>query len=167
MTEVEKIVSQLQLSPHPEGGFFKEIYRSDLILNKSELSAEYRSDRNFSTSIYFLLTSSSFSAFHKIHQDEIWHFYKGDPIHLYLISPEGEHSLIEIGINLEAGQHPQFVVPGGYWFAAETIGTNGYSLVGCTVAPGFNFDDFTLPSRRELISKFPMLENMIIKFTRE
>jgi len=165
MNDISKIIERLDLQPHPEGGFFKETYRSKGVINTDSLDLEYKSSRNYSTCIYFLLTSDNFSAFHKIKQDEIWHFYDGATIELHTISPEGNHEKHLIGKNFENGETPQLVVPGGYWFAAKVLGENSYSLVGCTVAPGFSFEDFDLAKREALISNFPQHKSVITKFT--
>ncbi len=165
MTEVEKIIKSLQLQPHPEGGFFKETYRSQGTINVDSLGEGFSEKRNYSTCIYFLLTSDSFSAFHRIKQDEIWHFYKGSPIRLHMISETGNYSHINIGNDLDSNQKLQFVVPAKYWFAAEVIGSNTYSLLGCTVSPGFDFDDFELSSRADLISRFPQHIQLIKHLT--
>ena len=159
----EEIIEKLQLQPHPEGGYFRETYRSQGEIES--LPDSYNGKRNYSTCIYFLLTSEKFSAFHRIKQDEIWHFYDGSPIKLYTISPEGELSEHIIGNNLTKAEIPQLIVPGGYWFAAEVMNENSYSLVGCTVAPGFSFEDFELAKRETLISKFPKHQQIITKFT--
>lgn len=166
MDRIERIIAKLNLKPHPEGGYFRETYRDSLKIDKANLGPEYSGNRNCSTCIYFLLTSNAFSAFHKIRQDEIWHFYQGSPIRLHLISPQGEYSNILIGSDLDQGQIPQFVVPKEYWFSGSTINDNDYSLVGCTVSPGFDFDDFELGQRIELISSFPQHREIIEKFTR-
>lgn len=167
MNTKHQIIHSLDLKPHPEGGYFKEVYRSQMILEKKSLPEEYSGGRNCSTSIYFLLTSDTFSAFHKIHQDEIWHFYKGAPIQIHMISPGGEYSDVIIGNDFNTNQTPQFVVPGNFWFAASTIENDNhdYGLVGCTVAPGFDFEDFILPNRKDLISKFPQHKSIITSFT--
>lgn len=167
MNSVSDIIKRLQLQPHPEGGYFKETYRSQGIIPNDSLDQAYSGDRNFSTAIYFLLTSDSFSAFHKINQDEIWHFYDGSPIRLYMISPEGELSSQLIGSNLEQGELPQFVVPGGYWFSAEVVNSKSYSLVGCTVSPGFSFEDFVMLPCEDLVKMFPEHREMIIKMTHQ
>jgi uncharacterized protein len=164
MNKIEKIISDLNLLPHPEGGFFRETYRSEGLVDIQSLGSEYKSKRSFSTCIYFMLTSDTFSAFHRIKQDEIWHFYDGSVLCLYLISPVGEYSTVLIGRDFENGEIPQFVVPGGYWFGATV--TDDYSLVGCTVSPGFEFVDFDLAARDELVSCFPNLKDIITKLTR-
>ena len=165
MDNIETIIKSLDLKPHPEGGYFKETYRSIGEINKDSLNATYNGPRHYSTCIYFLLTSDTFSAFHRIKQDEIWHFYDGATIKLHTISPEGKHSEYKIGRNFSAGEVPQLVVEGGYWFAAEVLGEDTYALVGCTVSPGFDFSDFELPNRKELISKFPQHQDIVTKLT--
>ena len=167
MSEVKALIERFNLEPHPEGGYFKETYRSNGHIESSSLPNEYSGERNYSTCIYFLLTSDTFSAFHRIKQDEIWHFYQGGPILLHLISVEGEYTKITIGSDFESGQVPQFVVPGGFWFAAEVIESDSFSFVGCTVSPGFDFQDFELPSRKKLLQKFPQHKNIIERLTRE
>ncbi len=161
----ESIIKKLELEPHPEGGYFKETYRSEGKILESQLPDVFEGDRNYSTCIYFLLTSETFSAFHKINQEEIWHFYKGETIQLWMISEEGKLSEVRIGNAIENGEVPQFVVPKNYWFAAKVIQLKSYALVGCTVAPGFDFKDFTLPTREELINKFPQHQDLITKLT--
>lgn len=167
MKNIEHIIQNLQLQPHPEGGYFKETYRSHGTINEENLGSNFSGMRNYATAIYFLLTSDSFSAFHRIKQDEIWHFYKGSPIKLHIISEEGQHTTVIIGNDLEKGECPQYVVKAGDWFAAEVIKENAYSLVGCTVSPGFDFRDFDLPKRQMLTSKFPHLKKIIAKLTHE
>ncbi|WP_431128506.1 cupin domain-containing protein [Flagellimonas flava] len=166
MKQVEQLIKKFDLIPHPEGGYFKETYRSQGVVLPESLPKEYKGSRNYATSIYFLLTSDTFSAFHKIKQDEIWHFYSGSPLMLYVISEEGELSEHCIGNDFGKGQIPQFVVPGNHWFAAKTINPDDYSFVGCTVSPGFDFEDFVLPERKELLDKFPQHTNIIKKLTR-
>ena len=165
MNQKEKIIKELGLKPHPEGGYFKETYRSEGTINKDSLDEAYNDKRNYSTCIYFLLTSDTFSAFHKIKQDEIWHFYDGSPIYLHIISETGEYSKHVIGRNFSKGEVPQLVVPGNAWFAATVANENDYSLVGCTVSPGFDFNDFVLPTRASLISQFPQHTAIISKLT--
>ncbi|MFA4852120.1 MAG: cupin domain-containing protein [Bacteroidales bacterium] len=166
MERLDKIILNLKLKPHPEGGFFRETYRSVGDIKQDSLGSKYKGKRNYSTCIYFLLTSEVFSAFHRIRQDEIWHFYDGSPISLHIITPGGEYSNTVIGRDIDQGQIPQFIVPGGSWFAATVINKNDYSLVGCTVSPGFDFLDFKLPVRNDLIIKFPQHKKIITKLTK-
>ena len=166
MNALNEIFDELDLAPHPEGGFFRETYRSAGEINSDSLEPEYSGNRAYSTCIYFLLTSAEFSAFHRILQDEIWHFYDGSPIRLHMISESGEYTQHIIGRNFSHGEKPQLIVPGGSWFASEVMDKDSYSLVGCTVAPGFNFDDFELVSRSKLTGLFPEHEQIIASFTR-
>lgn len=167
MTEkAKKIVTYLKLSPHPEGGFFRETYRSKGVMDLESPDSGLSAKRNFSTCIYFLLTSETFSAFHRICHDEIWHFYDGSPVRIYMLSATGEYSDIEMGRNIEKGEVPQFVIPGGTLFAAEVLSENDFTLVGCTVSPGFDYRDFELPDRNRLISEYPQHKGIITRMTR-
>ncbi|WP_422104089.1 cupin domain-containing protein [Winogradskyella sp.] len=165
MNSIKTIIEQLDLQPHPEGGYFKETYRSAGVIKPDSLNASYNGERSYSTCIYFLLTSESFSALHRIKQDEIWHFYAGSPIRLHMISESGEHTEHSIGNDFSKGHVPQFVVPGGNWFAAEVIEKEAYALVGCTVSPGFSFEDFELKPRKDLTELFPHLESIVARLT--
>ena len=166
MKREELIIKELNLTPHPEGGYYQETYRSSEIIPNEQLSNVYIGDRNVSTAIYFLLKSDSFSAFHKINQDEIWHFYEGAAVKIHQIAPDGAYTSIIVGNDLAKGETFQHVVPAGYWFAATVEKENSYSLVGCTVAPGFDFKDFVLAKRNELIELFPQHRNSITELTR-
>jgi len=165
MNKVEDIIQKLDLKAHPEGGYFTETYRSTGKINKEHLNPGFNGKRNYSTCIYFLLTSDNFSAFHRIKQDEIWHFYDGSPIKLHTISNTGAHEEHPIGNDLAKEEFPQHIVEGGYWFAAEVTEPASYSLVGCTVSPGFSFEDFELAEKNSLISKFPQHKELIKQFT--
>lgn len=166
MNKQEKIIKKLELKPHPEGGFFRESYRSSGSINPESLDSSYHGSRNYCTCIYFMLTSENFSAFHRIKQEEIWHFYDGSPIRLHIISAEGKYESYLIGRNILEGEVPQLVVKGGDWFAAEVTEKNSFALVGCTVSPGFDFKDFELADKTSLVSKFPKHREIIQKFTR-
>lgn len=166
MNRLSQIIRTLDLQPHPEGGFFRETYRSAGLIRRDSLDSGYPGARNYSTCIYFLLTSEVFSAFHRIRQDEIWHFYDGSPIELHVISDDGRYTKTLIGRDLDQGQVPQWVVPGGAWFAATVVQQDAYALLGCTVAPGFDFLDFELPTREELTGKFPHHGGLIARLTR-
>lgn len=162
MKEVDFLVEKLNLIPHPEGGYFFETYRSETIVS---LEQPYAGDRNSSTCIYFLLTSGNPSKFHKIHQDEIWHFYQGSTIHLHIISKDGQYELVKIGTNWEQDETPQYVVKGGNWFASEIIQEDQYALAGCTVSPGFDFKDFEMAERNALLRICPSEEKIISRLT--
>lgn len=163
--KLDEIIQKLELKPHPEGGYFRETYRCKGEIPKDCLGSEFSDKRNFSTCIYFLLTSDSFSAFHRIKQDEIWHFYYGSPICLHIINKEGVYSKVIIGNDFLEGQIPQFIVPAGDWFAATVLNSESFSLMGCTVSPGFDFDDFELPLRSELVTLFPEHKEIITELT--
>ncbi len=163
MPTIDELVTQIGLLPHPEGGYYCETYRSTGGYHAGGSENDYRA---YSTAIYFLLTRGNFSALHRIKSDEVWHFYFGDPVHIHAISPQGAYSLAVLGNELSRGEWPQHVVPAGHWFGSETAGEMGYSLVGCTVAPGFDFADFELAEREALIAAFPAHREIIIKFTR-
>lgn len=165
MTRVQEIIKVLDLKKHPEGGYYKETYRSKGFINSDSLDENYSGNRNYSTCIYFLLTSEQFSAFHKINQDEIWHFHKGSTIELHTISDNGIHQKHFIGNDILNNEEPQLIVPGNYWFAAKIVKSNSYALVSCTVAPGFDFSDFILPTRSELLAQFPEHKELITQFT--
>jgi len=164
---IKQWVDKLQLLPHPEGGFYKENYRSNETLEHSCISERFTGSRSMSTAIYFLITAGNFSAFHRIKSDECWHFYTGDPLWVHLINDTtGEYSIIELGSDLSGTGVFQAVVPAGYWFASETKEGGAFSLVGCTVAPGFDFADFELANRAQLIAQFPAHTTLIQRLTR-
>ena len=163
MNKVEQLISTLRLLPHPEGGFFKETYRSN---EEITIGEPYSVKRSISTCIYFLLTSDAFSAFHRIQQDEIWHYYDGSPLLLHIISPKGEYSCVKIGRNITDGEIPQFIVSGGCWFAANVVNDEDFTLLGCTVSPGFDFSDFELAYRLSLIQQFSEHVAIVTKLTR-
>ena len=158
----EYFINKLNLQTHPEGGYFAETYRASDTVPANALPAQFGGARNLSTAIYFLLEGSQFSAFHRIKSDELWHFYAGIPLNVFIIHPGGELEIMKIGNNLEEGCHFQGLVKAGCWFASQPINTEGFSLVGCTVSPGFDFADFELagielgeqhPQHRDLIHK--------------
>lgn len=167
MQTSKELIKQLDLQTHPEGGYFKEVYRSSDKIIKEGLPERYDSNRDAATSIYYLLEEEQFSAFHKLNSDETWHFYAGSSIILHLISPEGEYSKIILGSSPGAGTLFQFTITHGTWFAAEVADKSSFSLVGCTVSPGFDFADFEMGKREELISKFPSQSELIERLTQK
>jgi uncharacterized protein len=164
MTEADIIIKALGLLPHPEGGYYKEIYRSEEIINVSALPERYPESRNFSTSIYYMLLGKKISHFHQLKSDEIWHFYSGSPVIIHCLNHDG-YSKNVVGNNILKGELPQFIIKKGTWFAAEVADKNNFSLIGCTVAPGFDFKDFLLASRNELTKEYPLYNELITKFT--
>jgi predicted cupin superfamily sugar epimerase len=149
------LIEQLNLVQHPEGGWYRETYRSNEMIPAQCLPERFDEDRSFCTAIYFLLGKNEISALHRIKSDEIWHYHAGTALTVHLFLEQGEHRAIKIGQDLVAGETYQFVVPAGCWFGAEVTGEGDYSLVGCSVAPGFDFADFEMGSRDSLLKQFP------------
>jgi hypothetical protein len=158
-------IDQLQLLKHPEGGWYKETYRATGEIPDSAL-AEYDGPRNFSTGIYFLLTKDNFSAFHRIKSDEMWHFYAGDGLIVHEIQTDGAYIEHHLGLRLEDVEEPQLVVKANSWFASEVKGDGNWCLVGCTVAPGFDFRDFELVNFSTLSMAYPEHTALIRRLTR-
>ena len=169
MTEEKKDafywIKNLDLSPHPEGGFYKEAYRSSESIPHGALPTRFSGARSFSTSIYYLLQKGDFSAFHRICSDEGWHFYGGSPLHLHIIY-NGRYRRVVIGAEVSDGHYLQYTVPAGAWFASEPSEGGEYSLVGCTVSPGFDFADFEMAGREVLTQEFPEQASLIERLTR-
>ena len=159
------IIEKYRLQPHPEGGFYSRTYQSTGLIPKISLPVEFTGDRFFSTAIMYLLKENDFSALHRLRQDEIWHFYLGGAMRLVMISPDGKFSEIIMGQNMAAGDIVQALVPAGCWFGAKPTEGAVFSFVGCTLSPGFDFADFELAKRAEILAQFPELETIIMEFT--
>ncbi len=159
-------IEKLALAKHPERGYFRETYRSDGIIPKNALPRGFDGKRCFSTAIYFLLERDDFSAFHRIKSDELWHFYTGSSLFVHVIDRAGEYSRIKLGDNPEEGECLQAVVKAGCWFGSCPGGPGSYALVGCTVAPGFDFRDFEMGNREDLIGLYPGHAEIIRSLTR-
>lgn len=159
-------IKKLQLTPHIEGGAFREAYRSSLSIPASGLPILFQGTRNICTAIYFLLQEGQFSAFHRIASDEIWHFYSGDPLVIYEINHGGSMIIHHLGSDPEAGQKFLTVIKAGSWFASVPAAGSEYSLVGCTVSPGFDFADFELAERTALSDRYPEHADLIHALTR-
>jgi uncharacterized protein len=164
--DAEYWIGKLEMNKHPEGGYYKEIYRSGETVDAVHLPERFGGERHYSTSIYFLLCSDVFSAFHRIKSDELWHYYAGSPVTIHIINEKGEYSKVMLGNDPEAGEVFQFVIPHGSWFASEVEAAESFSLTGCTVSPGFHFDDFELAQRDELSKVYPQHKDIIEKLTR-
>ncbi|KAJ1701441.1 hypothetical protein LUZ63_001220 [Rhynchospora breviuscula] len=174
-----EVVALLDLKPHVEGGFFTETFRdSSITLSTSQLPPQYKVDRAVSTAIYFLLPAGSISRLHRIPCSETWHFYMGEPLTVFELHDDGDIELTVLGSDLDAGHRPQYTVPPNVWFGAfptldvDSFATDGsvlvkskkrdpelhYSLVGCTCAPGFQFEDFEMASKEDLKNLVPQAE---------
>ena len=160
-------LEKLQLTRHPEGGAFREVYRSGLMIPRQALPLFFQGDRNASTHIYFLLAKGQFSAFHRIAADELWHFYAGDPLLVYEINHSGRLVVHRLGNNPEKGEQLFAVVGAGSWFASAPAEESEYALVGCTVSPGFDFAEFELADREVLAGQYPEQADLIRRFTPE
>ena len=166
MITASQLIASLRLNVHPEGGYYLETYRSGEMISMESLPPRFGGERPFSTAIYFLLKGNQYSALHRIKSDEIWHFYHGVGLHLYLIHPDGRGEVLKLGNDPDQGYSFQQVVPAGCWFGARPVSKKGYSFVGCTVAPGFDFGDFELANRKELLIQFPGHAEWIIRLTK-
>jgi predicted cupin superfamily sugar epimerase len=162
----EQLIDHLQLQRHPEGGFYKEVYRSGGTIEEYCLPASFGGSRHFATSIYYLLQTGEFSAFHRIKSDEIWHFYAGGNLVLHLIDPNGHYQQYTLGNSLETGAQFQVVMPAGVWFAAEPATGTDFTLAGCTVSPGFDFRDFEMADKNSLLQQYPMHRKIIERLCR-
>ena len=161
----EDIITALDLQPHPEGGYYRETYRGELTLPADALPASYAGPRAIATGIYYLLTADTFSAMHRVRSDEQFHFYLGDPVDLLELSPDGSGRVTTLGSDLLAGERPQWLVPAGAWQGARLLPGGEFALRGCTVAPGFAFDDFEIDTRAALQAGWPTWADAIAQRT--
>ncbi|MEO6719382.1 MAG: cupin domain-containing protein [Ferruginibacter sp.] len=162
----KEIIEKFKLLPHPEGGYFRENYRSLEIIPKTFLPKRFNGERSYSTAIYFLLEQGNFSAFHRIQSDECWHFYSGGRLNIYVIQLNGKLDIIKLGSDISQGELFQAVVPAGCWFASEPAPETEYTLAGCTVAPGFDFNDFEMAAFDNLSKQFPQHRAIIQRLCR-
>jgi predicted cupin superfamily sugar epimerase len=165
MLIVSQLITQYQLQPHPEGGFYSQTYCSKEKISAGALPDRFAGDRYFSTAIYFLLEGKQFSAFHRIKSDELWHFYTGVGLHIYVLHSDGRGEVLKLGDDLANGYSFQQLVPAGCWFASKPVNENGFSFVGCTVAPGFDFVDFEMANKEKLLDEYPGHEKWINELT--
>lgn len=161
----KEIIAALRLQPHPEGGLFAELYRDPNWVQHPTKAAM----RPAMTLIYFLLPATTFSALHRVAQPEAWHHLEGDPLDLHLLSDDGAHEVVRLGKDLAKGERPQRVVPPNVWQAAVPVmpAAATFTLVGCTVAPGFDFADFEMPTRDALLARFPHHHDLIVHLTHD
>ena len=160
-------VARLGLVPHPEGGYFKEIYRAGESIPEAALPPRFGGPRAFAASIYFLLEAGQVSRLHRLKADEVWHSYDGAPLLLHILEADGRDRKVLLGRDAAAGQALTAAVPAGRWFGAELAGAGGFGLVGCTTAPAFEYADFELGRREDLLRLFPALSDLIIRLTSE
>ena len=164
----EDIIRILSLVPLPrEGGFFRETYRSEVRIPASALPPVYSGPRHAGTAIYFLLTPDTVSLIHRLPGDEIFHFYLGDPVEMLQLHPNGKAYSIIIGSDLERGMQPQVVVPAGVWQGSRLVAGGRFALMGTTMAPGFEVDDFEGGDREALLRQFPEYAHLIRALTPE
>ena len=215
MTTAEDLIKLLELKPHPEGGFYRETYRSAEFVDASSLPDRYlkkasRSDddrwdrvtaewqitefsklaqnpdaakqllnkndgpaattietRVWSTSIYYLLTKNTFSVMHRLRTDEIYHFYCGDPLEMLTLLPDGTTQVVHLGPDVMNGQMLQHVVPLGVWQGSRVMDGGNFTLLGCTMSPGFEFSDYEEGTYDRLSSRYPAANRLLKKLTRK
>jgi predicted cupin superfamily sugar epimerase len=169
MPTANEIIQKLDLKPLPgEGGFYRETYRSDIpAIPAAQFGIKSQKNRNVCTAIYYMVVPDSFSALHRVKSDELFHFYSGDPVEMIQFDDSGKASHFVLGTDVLKGQTPQVVVQKGMWQATKLVSGGKWALMGTTVAPGFEFEDFELGEREQMISKFPHLRNDIVNYTRE
>ena len=156
-------ISKLGLEPHPEGGYFKRIYESGEMITDQELSVSFEGKRLLYTSIYFLLTSKDVSHFHRLQSDELWYYHGGSPLSVHIIDENGEYQERKLGLNLDKGEVPQVLVPKNSIFGSSVTDKDTFSLVGCMVSPGFEYQDFEMFTQDELLAKYPQHKDIIMK----
>lgn len=168
MPSAEEIIKLFKMKPLPnEGGYYVETYRASEKIEQANLPPGYIGQRNLSTAILYLLTPDTFSALHKLPSDEIFHFYLGDSVTMLQLHPDGHSEVITLGQDIMNGQRIQVTVPAGTWQGSFLNQGGRFALIGTTVAPGFESDDFEPANREELLEQYPDRRNLISKLTRE
>lgn len=166
MSSADELIRLLNLQPHPkEGGFFRETYRAAEQVDASALPARYAGPRSHATAIYYLLTPRTFSALHRLASDEVFHFYLGDPVRMLQLHPDGSGQIVTLGPDVTAGQQPQVVVPRGTWQGSHLAEGGRFALLGCTVAPGFEYQDYEHGERGPLLGQYPAYAELIRQLT--
>lgn len=161
----EDIVESLELEAHPEGGYYREFYRAEDVVPESALPSRYTGDRCMQTGIYYLLRSEDVSLLHRIQSDELIHFYTGDPVNVAMLLPDGTAFIKRISDRITSGDRPVVEIPQGVWFGMYLDDDADYGLLGTTVSPGFEFDDFELGDCEELTRKYPQKKDLIRRLT--
>lgn len=163
--DVNNIIKFLELIPHPEGGYFREVYKCEELIFQDALPSRYNGNRSFLTSIYYLLKNNDISRFHVLLSDEMWYFHMGSSVIIHQINFDGSYNKYLLGSNYLLGEKPHILVKKNTWFGAEVKNKDSFSLVSCAIAPGFEFSDFKLADRNELLAKYPQHIDLIIKLT--
>jgi predicted cupin superfamily sugar epimerase len=162
----QEIIDALGMSPHPEeGGYFVETYKCEESIPRKALPERYRGKRSFGTAIFYLLTPETYSQLHKLESDEIFHFYLGDPMTMLQLQPDGSSQVLTLGRDIVGGQRLQVVVPAGTWQGSFLNEGGEFALLGCTVAPGFEYADYETGSRGDLLKEYPEQEELIVRLT--
>lgn len=167
MNDANYYVTKLGMEPHPEGGFYKRTFESEEQTSDQELSVEFEGKRKLYTSIFFLLGSNDISHLHRLKSDELWYYHAGSPLTIHVIDENGDYKESKLGINLDEGEIPQVLVPKNSIFGSSVMDEDTFSLVGCMVSPGFEFQDFELFTQEELLSKHPQHQDVIMKLAYE
>lgn len=166
MVNAQQIIDRLGMQPHPEeGGYFVETYRCEELFPRKALPDRYHGRRSFGTAIFYLLTPETFSQLHKLDSDEIFHFYLGDPVTMLQLRPDGSSEVLMLGQDILNGEQLQVVVPRGTWQGSFLSEGGEYALLGCTVAPGFDYADYETGSRGDLLKEYPEQEELIVRLT--
>ena len=166
MPTAEELIALFKLQPHPrEGGFFRETYRASEGIEPAGLPVRYGTARAHATAIYYLLTPDTYSALHRLKSDEIFHFYLGDPVRMLQLGPDGKGETILLGPDVLAGQNVQVLVPRGVWQGSFLEPGGRFALLGCTVAPGFEYVDYEEGGQQELLAQYPAFADLIRKLT--
>lgn len=166
MVKKEYWIEKLNLLSHPEGGYYREVYRSEGVIPQNCLPQEYKGERNYATSIYFLLGHEDISSFHRLKSDELWYYHSGETLSIYIIDNSGSLSIKKLGPNIEEGDQFQVIIPAGSIFGAKINSGKNYTLMGCAVAPGFNFSDFELMANKTLHKIYPQHKEVINMLTK-
>lgn len=163
MLSAKEIIQKLNLEPHPEGGYYKRTFLSDV---ETQIAPPITHKRKSASSIYYLLENNDFSGFHRIKQDELWFFHSGSTLTIHDIDPEGVYTKHNLGLNFENNDKPQITIPKQHWFASEIESKTGYTLVSCVVTPAFDFDDFQMGSKSKLSKTYPDHSNLFSRLCR-
>ncbi len=159
-------INKLDMIPHPEGGWYHSSYTSDQTMFRHDIAGVSSSERKLWSSIYLLLESDDFTAFHRVRSEEVWYYHCGAPVKIYMISPDGDLIVEELGLDIDKGQRPQILIPKNYALGAERM-DQAFSMVGVMVSPGFDFDDIKIYDRDELLAMHPQHKALIERLTIE